>query len=137
MNWNRAIVAGVVGGVALWLASFVLHGVVMSATYMKYPDVFTQEEANPLWFLLIEILIAVPAAIIFARTRVSWPAGMAGGLVFGFWIGALGFFAQFFNPLVIEGFPYYLAWCWGGINMIVSLVLGVVLGGIIKEARPA
>ena len=134
MSWNRAIVAGLVGGIAMWLASFVLHGLIMGATYMKYPEVFSQEASNPLWFLVIEILIAIPAAVIFAKTRASWSAGVAGGIAFGFWIGAFGFFAQFFNPLVIEGFPYYLAWCWGGINMIVSLILGAVLGGIVKAA---
>ena len=132
MNWSRIILAGLIGGVVLWLASFVLHGLVMGATYMKYP-VFTQEEKSPFYFLLIEILIALPAAIIFAKTRASWAAGIAGGVVFGFWIGLLSFFPQFFNPLVIEGFPYYLGWCWGGINMIVSLILGAVLGVMIKK----
>lgn len=129
---GRILAAALVGGVVMWLASFVLHGVVMGATYMKYPDVFTQTASNPVWFLVIEVLIALPAAAIFARTRASWSPGVMGGLVFGFWIGFLGFFAQFFNPLVIEGFPYYLAWCWGGINVIVSLALGAVLGTMIK-----
>ena len=132
MNWNRTLVAELVGGIALWLASFVLHGLVMGSTYLKYPDVFTQTEANPFWFLLIEILIAVPAAILFAKTRRSWTGGVSGGLVFGFWLGLFGFFPQFFNPLIFEGFPYYMAWCWGGINMIVTLILGAVLGLIIK-----
>lgn len=133
MNWSRIILAGLVGGIVLWLASFVLHGLVMAPTYMKYP-VFTQEQANPLWFLVIEILIAIPAAIIFAKTRASWSSGIGGGLAFGFWIGLLSFFPQFFNSLVIEGFPYYLSWCWGGINMIVSLILGAVLGVMIKKS---
>lgn len=132
MNWTRIILAGVVGGLAMWIASFLLHGFVMGGTYMDYPDVFAQEASNPMWFLLIEILIALPAAIIFGKTRRSWSDGVAGGLAFGFWIGVFGFFAQFFNPLVIEGFPYFLAWCWGGINLIVSLILGTVLGAIVK-----
>jgi len=132
MNWTRIAVAGVVGGIVMWLASFVLHGLVMGNTYTRYPEVFTQEEGNPLWFLVIEILIALPAAVIFAKTRRSWKPGIVGGVVFGFWLGLFGFFPQFFNPLVIDGFPYYLSWCWGGINMIVSLILGAILGGIVK-----
>lgn len=134
MNWNRAILAGVVGGIVLWLASFLLHGFVMANTYVKYPEVFSQEQSNPLWFLLLEILIAIPAAIIFTKTRASWAAGVTGGLVFGFWLGVLGFFPQFFNSLVIKDFPYYLGWCWGGIQIIVSLLLGAVLGVMIKRA---
>jgi len=131
MQWGRILGATAVGGIVMWLVSFLLHGFVMSATYTKYP-VFRQGEGNPLYFLLIELLIALPAAALFSKTRPSWSAGIAGGLAFGFWVGFLGFFAQFFNPLIFEGFPYYLSWCWGGINMIVSMCLGVVLGVMIK-----
>ena len=132
MNSTRALITGLVGGVVLWIVSFVLHGLVLGGTYMKYP-VFTQEPANPAWFLFIEILIAIPAAMIFARTRASWAPGIAGGLVFGFWIGLFGGFAQFFNPLILEGFPYYLSWCWFGVNVISSLVLGAVFGVMIRR----
>lgn len=132
MNWGKIVVAGVVGGVVMWLVSFVLHGLVLGSTYMKYPEVFTQEAANPLSFLAIEVLIALPAAVIFAKTRRSWADGLAGGLSFGFWVGLFGFFAQFFNPLVLEGFPYYLSWCWGGVNLIVCLALGATFGLILK-----
>ena len=133
MNWTRTILAALVGGVVMWLASFVLHGLVMADTYMKYPDVFTQEQTNPFLFLIVEVLIAVPAAIIFGRTRGSWPAGVSGGLTFGFLLGLIGSFAQLFSPLVMEGFPYYLGWCWFGINLIVSLTLGAVLGMMIRR----
>ena len=133
MNWTRALVAGVVGGIVMWIADFVLHGFVMGGTYMKYPEVFTQEPSNPLLFLVIEVLIGIPAAIIFAKTRQSWAEGVKGGLSFGFWIGLLGFFPQFFNNLVIKGFPYFLGWCWGGITLIVALILGIVLGLMIKR----
>ena len=136
MNVMRILIAGLAGGVVMWLVSFVLHGLVLGNTYLKYP-VFSQEASNPIHFLILEVLIAIPAAIIFMKTRPSWRPGVAGGLVFGFWLGAFGFFAQFFNPLVIEGFPYYLGWCWGGVNLIVSLFLGLVLGGLIKAPSAA
>ena len=133
MNWTRIVLAALVGGVVMWIVSFLLHGLVMGNTYMKYPEVFTQEQANPVSFLIIEILIAFPAAVIFAKTRERWSAGVAGGLAFGFWLGLFGSFAQHFNPLVMEGFPYYLSWCWFGINMIVSLALGAILGVMIRR----
>ena len=137
MNWMKTLIAAVVGGVAMWLTSFVLHGLVMGNTYMKYPDVFSQEQTNPLLFLLVEFLIAVPAAVIFARTRGCWSAGVVGGLTFGFWLGLVGSFAQLFSPLVMEGFPYYMGWCWFGINLIVSLALGAVFGIMIRRTEAA
>jgi len=68
MNWTKAILAGVVGGVVATIANSVLHGVIMANTYMKYDD-FTKEAANPLWFFLVGICIGMPVAILFAKTR--------------------------------------------------------------------
>jgi hypothetical protein len=134
VNWTRTALAALVGAIVMWLVSFLLHGVIMGNTYTALPEVFTQEQANPLLFLLIEVLIAFPAAVIFARTRESWADGITGGLVFGFWLGLVVSFAHLFNSLVFEGFPYYLSWCWFGINMILTLILGVVYGVMIRRA---
>lgn len=134
MKWGKVLLGGIVGGVVIWLVDFVLHGVIMRDTYMSYPDVFTQTE-NPnamWWFLLIEVCIAITAAMLFVKTRGSWGPGISGGLTFGFFLGLVWFFTNFFPPLTIEGFPYFLAWCWGGMTMIVALVLGAVLGLVVK-----
>ncbi|TNF71150.1 MAG: hypothetical protein EP299_12510 [Acidobacteria bacterium] len=132
MNWTKAIIAGVVGGVVLNLADWVMHGMIMGSTYTKY-EVFTQEPANPAHFFLVAVVLGVASAIFFARTRGSWPAGIKGGVVFGAFLGLVLFFRSFYNPLVLEGFPYYLSWCWGGINFIGSVILGAVLGAMYKS----
>jgi hypothetical protein len=133
MNWQRAIVAGLAGGIAINLADFVMHGIIMAETYTKFP-VFSQEPANPLWFLLVAICIGIPAAILFAQTRNSWTEGIQGGIIFGFWLGLVTFFPPFYDSLVIEGFPYFLSWCWGGANLISFIIFGAVVGGIYKSA---
>jgi hypothetical protein len=132
VNWTKAIIAGVVGGVVVNIADFVMHGMIMSNTYMKYA-VFTQEEANPLHFFLVAIVIGIASAVFFAKTRGSWPLGIKGGVIFGVFLGFVLFFRSFYNPLVLEGFPYYLSWCWGGITMIDSVILGAVLGAMYKS----
>ena len=71
--------------------------------------------------------------MIFAKTRGSWAPGIGGGLAFGFWLGLISGFAQHFNPLVLEGWPYYLAWCWFGINILVTLTMGAVFGLVLKR----
>ena len=68
------------------------------------------------------------AALLFARTRGSWAAGWKGGLSFGLFLGLVLFFQRFYDPLVIDGYPYYLSWCQGGISMIDSLLAGAVIG---------
>lgn len=133
MNWMKALVAGVAGGIVVTVVNFVIHGFIMANTYLKYPIFAVQEPANPVHFPLVAIFIAIPAAVLFAKTRNAWPSGLMGGLSCGFWIGMVAFFMQFYHPMVLEGFPYYLAWCWGGINLIGFLVLGAVMGILYKK----
>ncbi len=132
MNWTKALLTGVVGGIVVCIYNFLVHGFIMGATYTKYP-VFRQG-ASPIWFFVVAIVVAIPAAVIFAKSRSSWAAGIKGGIIFGFWLGLVSFFAQFYNPLVFSGFPYYLSWCWGGIIIIGWMLFGVIAGLIYKEA---
>jgi hypothetical protein len=95
--------------------------------------VFEQEDGGPLWFTLICVLIGVVLGILFAKTRRSWAKGVAGGVAFGFLVGMTHFFANFFDALVYEGFPYYLSWCHGTIDAIAFAASGVVLGLMIPS----
>ncbi|MBK5255032.1 MAG: hypothetical protein JJE39_03285 [Vicinamibacteria bacterium] len=133
MNWTRIAIAGVAAGLVTWISDFVQHGMVMAATYQRLSQVFKQTETNPAWFLLISVTICLMVAILFARTRGSWAAGWKGGLSFGFFLGLVIFFQRFFDPLVVDGYPYYLAWCQGGMSMIDSLLAGAVIGSIVKS----
>jgi hypothetical protein len=131
MNWIKAILAGVVGGIVVNIYDFLMHGYVMASTYEKFP-IFDVEPANPVWFFVVAVMMGIFGAVLFARTRSAWPAGVKGGATFGFFLGLVAYFAGFYNPLVLNGFPYYLAWCWGGINLIGWVIFGVVAGAIYK-----
>lgn len=132
MSWSKTILGGILGGIAMMLVDFVAHGVILADTYRSYPEVFEQEGGGPLWFTLICILIGIALAILFARTRRSFAKGVAGGLMFGFLAGAVQFFTNFFDALVYDGFPYYLAWCHGAIDLIAFTAAGAVLGLVLK-----
>jgi hypothetical protein len=132
MNWGRIALAGVAAGIVTTVSDFVLHGVVMAPTYKRLSQVFSQTQASPAWFVLVAVTICLMSALLFARTRGSWAAGWKGGLAFGFFLGLVLFFQGFYDPLVLDGFPYYLSWCQGGIAMIDSLLAGAVIGAILK-----
>ena len=133
MNWTRVLLGGLVAGIVTNLADFVMHGMIMANTYKKYDQVFTQTQASPAKFAAVSIVLSIFIAILFAKTRGSWADGARGGVTFGLWFGLAIFFLNFYYPLVIAGFPYYLGWCWGGIGLIDSLLGGAVLGAIIKR----
>lgn len=133
MNWTRVVGGGVAAGIVMWLADFFMHGILLGDTYTRYSEAFTQTQANPLSFALVSVAIGLGVALLFARSRGSWGDGWKGGATFGLFLGLAGFFHSFYNPLVIEGFPYYLAWCWGGIRVIDGVLAGAVLGAIVRE----
>jgi hypothetical protein len=133
MNWSKTLLGGVLAGVTMMLANFVMHGILMADTYRQYPDVFEQEPSSPAWFAGICVLIGIVLAVLFARTRRSWAAGVAGGAAFGLLVGMTHFFANFFDVLVYEGFPYYLSWCHGAMDAVVFTLAGVVLGLTVKS----
>ena len=131
MNWTKTFITGIVGGIVLWVYNFLMHGLIMAKTYEKYA-VFRQD-ASPLWFAVVTLLIGITGAILFAKTRAVWAEGIKGGLTFGFFVGLVAFFYQFYNVLMYEGFPCHLSWCWGGIIMIGWLVYGSVASLIYKK----
>jgi hypothetical protein len=134
MNWSKALIGGVAAGIAVSVVEFILHGQVMASTYTRYSDVFSQEQANPGYFVFVAVCTMIAAAILFAKTRDSWGAGPMGGATYGFFLGLVAFFSYFYNPLVIDGYPYYLAWCQGSITLIAIVVGGAVMGMMIKRS---
>ncbi len=134
MNWSKTLIAGVVGGIVLWIVNFVLHGVILGSTYMEYPEVFSQDESTIgiLWFLCLSVAVAVTLAILFAKTRKCWAAGLKGGLIYGLVAGLTHFFPNFYDSLVIEGFPYFLAWYHGACDLISIALAGAAMGLVLK-----
>ncbi len=133
MNWIKILLAGIVGGVLMNIAEFVLHGVILAKTYTKYPEVFTQEQANPLYFLLIALVIAFFGAILFSKTRKCWADGWMGGATFGFFLGLVVFWGRFYDALTVDGYPYFLSWCQGGSALIALTIMGLGLGLVLKN----
>jgi len=130
MNWSKAVIAGAVGGVVMAVYEALVHGMIMSNTYANLA--FFRQDASPIWYTVIAILVGIVGGIIFAKTRASWGAGPKGGMSFGLWLGILFFVLGFSYPLMIQGFPYYLTWCWGGISIIECILYGAVLGAMNK-----
>ncbi len=132
MNWSKTLLAGVIAGVVMNIANFVMHGVIMGSAYTGLPDLFDQTGSGVAWFFVVSIAIGIALAILFAKTRGSWAAGLAGGATFGLIAGLVPFFLNFYDALVYNGFPYYLAWCHGGMDIIASVLGGAVMGLVIK-----
>ena len=138
MNWGRAIGAGLAAGFVQNIANFVMHGLVLGGMYLDQPA-FVQEPENMamqiVWFLVIALVLGVVASLLFASSRQSWQPGMKGGLHFGVLLGAVVGFQQFYLTLVVNDFPYHVAWLWLAVDVISFGIGGMVLGAIYKRAE--
>lgn len=132
MNWIKVFIAGVVSGFVVWLVDFALHGLVLGSTYAKYDVFHVEREPSPFTFLWIEVCLFICVAILFAKTFSCWGGGWKGGAKFGLFFGIAIFFTGFFTPVVIKGFPYFLAWCQAGSSVIAAIVGGAVIGALYK-----
>ena len=81
MNWTKTVIAGAVAGFVVSLVNYLLHGVIMADTYRRYSGVFSQEQASPVYFILVSVVIGIFFAILFAKTRECWAAGAKGTLL--------------------------------------------------------
>jgi hypothetical protein len=136
MQWSKALLAGAVGGVVISVYSFVMHGVIMRSTYEARSEVFRQD-ANEIWFPIVSIVLGLVAGAFFAKSRSAWSEGIKGGVNFGFWVGLVVAAGGFYAPLIYEGFPYYLSWCWAGINLLGWSIYGAVVGAMYKPPTAA
>jgi hypothetical protein len=137
MNWGRAIGAGLAAGFVQNIANFVMHGLVLGGMYLDQPA-FVQEPDNMVmqivWFLVIALVLGVVASLLFASSRQSWQPGAKGGLHFGVLLGAVVGFQQFYLTLVVNDFPYHVAWLWLAVDVISFGIGGMVLGAVYKRA---
>lgn len=138
MNWGRAIGAGLAAGFVQNIANFVMHGLVLGGMYLDQPA-FVQEPEDMamqiVWFLVIALVLGVVASLMFASSRESWQPGAKGGLHFGVLLGTAIGFQQFYLTLVVNDFPYHVAWIWLGVDIISFGVGGMVLGAVYKRAE--
>ncbi|RMD98075.1 MAG: hypothetical protein D6814_08285 [Calditrichaeota bacterium] len=133
MQTGKAVTAGLVGGVVLAVYEFIIHGLILGGTYAARAEVFRQD-APMFWFPIIAILMGIAAGLFFGKSRSAWAEGAKGGVSFGFWVGLLAFLAAFYNPLVFNGFPYFMSWVWGIVNWVGWLIVGAIFGAMYKPA---
>jgi hypothetical protein len=106
---------------------FIVQGNVLAGMYASIPIFAT----NPpiAWLVVGDFVAAFVFAWVYLRFAASVPAGPVGGATFGFYAGVLVSFPQFiFLHLLLNGFPYSVAWIWTVWTIIWYVALGAVAG---------
>lgn len=129
MGLKKIIVVSLVLGVVANLIDFVVQGNMLAGYYTQAPF---RQTANIIWLVLGDFVAAAVFVVVYARIAGSFKAGAAGGAELGLYCGVLvSFPTNIFLYLLIDGFPYGLAWIWTVYSVLWYVVLGAVAGAVL------
>jgi hypothetical protein len=140
MNIKKLVIATVAVGVVMMVLDFVIHVQILSGPYYsQLPSLFKQSEPPMVWIIIGDLVAALVFVWVYDRVYGSFGGGWKGGATYGLFAGILvNFPTWLFMNLVLEGFPYGLAWIWTIVGVVYGVILGAVAGALYKkEAAPA
>lgn len=125
------------GGIAVFVAweilDFVIHGMILGATYATLTNVFRPPGEMKLGLMALATLIGAftfAAVYTWLVNPKSLGAGVKYGLVWGFGSGVMMGYGTFASMPV----PYVLALCWFLGTWVEFTIAGLLAGAIIKPA---
>lgn len=135
MNTKRFIICFIVIFVILEITNYLVHGIILSATYADDAVNFiyrsSEEMMSKMWIMYIMDLIwSFFFVLIFVKGYEN--KGILEGLRYGLYIGIFYVMVQSYNSYVIYPIPYSLAFLSFIYGVIQVLILGVVASLIYK-----
>ena len=135
MNTKKLLITFVVVYVLLEVMSYLIHGVILSSTYMseEVKTAFRPEtEMNSnMWIVFVTDLIW-SFFFVFFFAKGYEGRGIMEGLRFGFYIGLFWALVSSYQTYAFVPMPYSLALKWFIWGMIEMLILGVVAAVLYK-----
>ncbi len=105
--------------------------------YSKMPELFNTE-GNIVNFIIGDFVAVFVLAWVYDRVSGSFAGGTKGGMTFGLYAGVfLNFPGWIFIHLMIRNFPYGIAWINTIYGIIWTVVIGAVVGQMMKKSEPA
>lgn len=140
MSTKKFILAFIIVFVLLEVTGFLIHGVLLSSTYMSegIKEAFRTEEEmmGKMWIMYLTDLIW-SFFFVFFFVKGYENKGIMEGIRFGFYIGIFVSLVFSYQLYVLIPVPYYLALQWFIYGMIQCIILGAAAALIYKPAALA
>jgi hypothetical protein len=131
--WLAVLVAGIVGNAL----DFVVQNKLLTSAYYSKIDALKQD-TNPGWFIFGDFVAVAVLAWAFGRLAAAIGDGAKGGAAAGLTLGVLVNFPTFhFIFLTTKGYPYQLAWINTIYGILWYVVVGAIIGAIMKKPAAA
>jgi len=129
----KKVILAVVAVFVAWSAmDFVIHGMLLRASYAATPSLWRPMAEMKTSVLYVTVLIAslsfvLVYALFFSRKGI--PTGLQYGLLFGVGTGV----SMGYGSFAVMPIPYHMAFTWFLGTVIEAAVGGIVLGSIVRE----
>ena len=134
MNVKRFIAAGLAVFVVGQVLGFLIHQVILRATYDSLKSLWRPDMQSKMWIMwLVGFLTSFLFTYIFTKGYEG--KGIAEGLRFGLVIGLFTSIPMAYDSYVTLPIPYSLALQWFIYGTITMIILGVVVALIYRPAR--
>jgi len=110
-----------------------VYGFALHNFHAQYPDLLKPQDQLPMARMMLSSALNVALITVFyALFARGGAARLSTGVLFGVFLGLIaGWMQQLMPHMVLNNYPFYLAW--GPANFGYFLVLGVVLGLVYKD----
>jgi hypothetical protein len=130
---KRLVKLGVVMGIVLNVIDFIVQGNLMAGLYAASPAFRNTADVIP-FLVLGDVVAAFVFAWAYLKLGSATGDGPGGGALFGLYAGVLLAFPTYiFNNLLINNYPYSLAWTLTIYTIIVYVILGAIAGALKKR----
>jgi len=132
MNVKNLLLAALVVGVVMNIVDFVVQGQLLAGLYSALP-LFKKEPPIP-WLVFGDFVTVLVFVWVYDRVRGAFAGGPKGGALYGLYAGILiNFPTWIFAHLLMEGFPYSLAWTWTLVGVVWCVIAGALAGLLYKQ----
>jgi hypothetical protein len=131
VNTRRFVLASLAAFVAIGVAAFVIHGVLLSGVYQRAASAFRQEaDAQGLFWLFYAgyLVFALLFTFIYTKGYEHDRGGLGQGLRYGFYVGVMIGGLESFVWYVVLPVPAVLAVCWFFAYVAMALAAGAAVG---------
>jgi hypothetical protein len=139
INWTRVVIGGIVAAVILFIAGFMIHGVILGADWMAWqqaghmPLALPHGEAIVIWIIL-SLVNGFTGVWIYAGIRPRYGAGAQTALIAGFILWVTGGLAAALAQFALGNVPHKVVWV-GAICGLIADLIAIVAGAYFyKEA---
>ena len=137
MNWKKLLIAFAVAFVVSMIYNFVVHEMILSATYQELQHLWRPDMDSKMWIGIVTGLIYV-FFFVYIFVRGYENRGILEGVRYGLVIWAFVCIPAYYGQYMIYDLPYSLVLKWVIFELISMVLMGIVVALIYRpDEKPA